>query len=365
LVIPAHDEEMGIAATIRSCFSQDYPRGLFEVVVIADNCTDDTAQVARREGARVVERHDEEKRSKGYAIEFLIDHLQQSGEFEAFDALVLIDADSIACPGLLRGFAGLLEAGHDWAQCFYTVSNPDDSWRTRLMTYAFSLFNGVTPLGETALGLSAGFRGNGMCLSTKGLRRVPWRCHGLVEDMEYSWTVRLGGERIAFIPDVHMKAAMLGQGGIAAATQRRRWEFGRGELRKRMFAPLLRSARLSGIEKITSLLELTMPSMVTLATAYVCLSAMNLCVWLGLRPPALSMLSVFLISSTGLSTLALGLHALSPFFVFRLSWHYLPSLFYFPVYASWKFFVSLGGRPDRWVRTNRERPLERKVGTAP
>ena len=130
-------------------------------------------------------------------------------------------------PTCSRSFDQALRRGHDWIQAYYTVANPDQSWRTRLMTYAFSLFNGVMLLGQNALGSSAGFKGNGMCFSTRGLSRRPWKSYGLVEDMEYSWTLRVAGEKILFLPDVSVYGAMLGSGGKAAANQRRRWEFGR------------------------------------------------------------------------------------------------------------------------------------------
>jgi cellulose synthase/poly-beta-1,6-N-acetylglucosamine synthase-like glycosyltransferase len=356
VVIPAHDEEMGIAATVRSCLGLDYPPELFEVVVIADNCSDNTALVARREGATVVQRDDRARKSKGYAIEYLIQQLQRSGRFDSLDALVVIDADSTASPGLLSAFADLLESGHDWIQCLYTVSNPRASWRTRLMTYAFSLFNGVTPLGLYKLGLGAGFRGNGMCLSTKGLRRVPWESKGLVEDMEYSWTVRLAGEKIAFLPDVEVRGVMLSQGGSAAASQRQRWEFGRRDIRRRVIGPLLRSSRLHGIEKFVCFLEVTMPATVTVLAAYLCLLIANLVTLFAVELPASSAISVILMFSSGLSTLALLLHTLSPFLVFRLPWDYLLIFLYLPFYAIWKLLVSLRGRPSRWIRTFRENP---------
>ena len=154
-------------------------------------------------------------------------------------------------------------------QAYYTVANPDQSWRTRLMTYAFSLFNGVMQLGQNALGSSAGFKGNGMCFSTRGLRRRPWKSYGLVEDMEYSWTLRVAGEKILFLPEVSVYGAMLGSGGTAAANQRRRWEFGRGEIRKKYLGPLLRSNELGWWEKVLSMCELTIPSMAALALIYV------------------------------------------------------------------------------------------------
>ena len=276
VVIPAHDEEMGIAATVRSCLSLDYPAELFEVVVIADNCTDGTAEVARREGATVVRRDDSSRKSKGYrawildratsAIRAVRDTRRTRGDRRGFED------ESRAAVGVRR----LLQAGHDWLQCLYTVSNPQASWRTRLMTYAFTLFNGVTPLGLSRLGLGAGFKGNGMCFSTKGLRRVPWASNGLVEDMEYSWTVRLAGETIAFVPDVEVSGVMLAQGGTAAAAQRQRWEVGRSEIRRRVLGPLIRSRRLGPVEKFLYFLELTMPSNVTFLAAYACLMVASL-----------------------------------------------------------------------------------------
>ena len=191
----------------------DYPESLFSVLVIADNCTDRTAAVAADAGARVVERFDPARKSKGYAIEYLIGRLIASGEFDALDAIVADRCRHDVDPDLLRRFDADLRAGHDWIQCYYTVANPDQSWRTRLMTYAFSLFNGVMPLGQVAMGSSAGLRGNGMCFSTRGLRRRPWVAYGLVEDMEFSWTLRLDGEAIAFEPATRVYGAMLGSGG--------------------------------------------------------------------------------------------------------------------------------------------------------
>jgi cellulose synthase/poly-beta-1,6-N-acetylglucosamine synthase-like glycosyltransferase len=352
VLVPAHDEEGDIAATVASCRAADYPQSLFSVLVIADNCTDRTAFVAAEAGARVVERFDAEKKSKGFALEYLIGRLVESGESDALDALVVVDADTTIDADLLRRFDEDLKAGHDWIQSYYTVANPDQSWRTRLMTYAFSLFNGVMLLGQSAIGGGGGLRGNGMCFSIRGLRRRPWASYGLVEDMEFSWMLRIGGERIAFEPSARVYGAMVGGGGKAAATQRRRWEFGRGEIRRK-YAPLLvRSDRLGWWEKLVSLLEITLPTMGALFSIYLVLLILDLAVFVGSWANAEG-IRWFLLACAAFTTTSVGLYAVSPFIAMRLPLRYARSLVLFPVYVLWKAVISLGGRPKAWVRTPR------------
>jgi cellulose synthase/poly-beta-1,6-N-acetylglucosamine synthase-like glycosyltransferase len=354
IAIPAHDEEIGISTTVRSCLESNYPASLFGVAVIADNCTDRTAALAREAGARVVERFDDVKKSKGYAIEFLLESLGRSGELDSLSAVVIVDADTTIDPKLLQSFAQAIREGHDWIQAYYTVANPDQSWRTRLLTYALSLFNGVMQLGQNALGSSAGFKGNGMCFSTRGLRRVPWKSYGLVEDMEYSWILRIAGEKIVFLPHASVYGTMLGSGGTAAANQRRRWEFGRAEVRKTFLGSLLRSKHLGWFEKALAACELTIPSMAVLAVLYLFIAGIDAVAWLQLRGLQFSVARGFSVASAAFLTLSLATYAISPFLVLRLPLRYLSSTLLFPLYLSWKLLVALGGRPQQWVRTARE-----------
>jgi cellulose synthase/poly-beta-1,6-N-acetylglucosamine synthase-like glycosyltransferase len=215
----------------------------------------------------------------------------------------------------------------------------------------------VTLQGQSALGLGAGFRGNGMCISMRGLRRVPWKSYGLVEDMEYSWSVRVAGGKVAFLPDLLVKGQMVGQGGRAAASQRRRWEAGRQEIRRRFFLPLLRSRFLNPIHKLTSLLELIMPPMVPLLMLCLGLLIANGTLLLVANPG--SAVAWGLAGFSVLMVVAITVHAISPFFLYELSWSYLLILPYLPLYALWKCVISLQGRPKQWVRTPREQPANR------
>jgi cellulose synthase/poly-beta-1,6-N-acetylglucosamine synthase-like glycosyltransferase len=354
IVIPAHDEVAAVSTVVRSCLAATYPRSQFGVLVIADNCCDQTASLAASAGARVVERTDDKKKSKGYALEYLIESLERSGELDSIDALVVVDADTTIDRALLLHFESALRAGCDWVQAYYTVANPDESWRTRLLKYALSLFNGVMPLGQNRLGGSAAFKGNGMCFSVRGLKRVPWRCYGLVEDQEYAWTLRLAGEKIWFDPDVSVYGAMLGKGGQAAASQRRRWEFGRSEVRKKYLGPLLRTNRIGWWEKMLSLCELTMPPLGVIAVIFMVVVAADAFVLFGLAPSPTPVVRTVFVICSGLMTASLCAYGLAPFLAMRLEWRYALSILFFPFYLVWKFWISFKGRPDRWVRTARE-----------
>lgn len=354
IVIPAHNEAAGIAETVRSCLGADYPRSLFRVIVIADNCTDQTAAIAGEAGAIVVERFDQTKKSKGYALEYLFETLSETGQFDSLDAVVVIDADTTIDRALLLDFDRELSGGRDWIQCYYTVADPDRTWRTRLMNYAFSLYNGVTLLGQNTIGASAGFRGNGMCFSVRGLRRRPWRSYGLVEDMDYSWSIRIAGESIQFLPDSRVYSAMPATQSSAAASQRRRWEFGRQEIRTKFTRPLLLSRDLGMREKVASFLELTIPSLGWLVILYLLVVTLNTC---ALASPALREQGGLvwpLLAASLFMTAALGIFAMSPFFALKLPWKYAACLVFFPVYLLWKLLVVVQGRPRQWVRTARE-----------
>lgn len=149
IIVPAHDEEAGIAATVRSLLATDYPPTLRRVVVVADNCTDGTVREASAAGATVLERNDPVRRGKGYALAFAFERILSEA---TADSAVVVDADTMVSPNLLRAFASRLRAGARAVQAHYGVANRQASWRTRLMHIAFTLFHEVRSRARERLG---------------------------------------------------------------------------------------------------------------------------------------------------------------------------------------------------------------------
>jgi 1,2-diacylglycerol 3-beta-glucosyltransferase len=348
IVVPAHDEEQGIAATVRSLLDVDYPPALRRVVVVADNCTDATADRARDAGATVLERRDAQRRGKGYALEHAFAwSLAQGGA----DAVVVVDADSDVSRNLLGAFAARLEAGAPAIQAFYGVRNPDASWRTRLMTVALALFHLLRSLGRERLRCSAGLRGNGMCFSAPVLAQVPHEAFSIVEDLEYGIRLGLAGHRVHFAAEAQVLGDMA-VGGEAASVQRRRWEGGRLEMATRFGMPILWKGLTAGDRILVDLgLDLLVPPFAYLAAAAVAGTAASVgASWVAGRtlwpvwPWAASLLALFLYVARGWWLSGTGVRGLL-------------GLAGGPFYLVWKLGLLLrsrkGGKTG-WVRTPRD-----------
>lgn len=233
-VVPAHNEAFGITETIASLRAVDYPRHCHRVIVIADNCADDTAAVARAAGAQVIERLDDARRSKGFALS---DVLPEVLNDRSIDAVVVVDADTVVSSNILLLAAGRIAEGERVLQVRYGVRNPDESWRTQLLAIAFACFHDVRSAGREELRLSCGLRGNGMVFTREALRRVPHRAASLVEDLEHGLDLSDAGIRVAYVGGASVIAEMP-KDAAASRSQRDRWEQGRASFRGRARAQL-------------------------------------------------------------------------------------------------------------------------------
>jgi 1,2-diacylglycerol 3-beta-glucosyltransferase len=238
VLIPAHNEERLLPATLASLNSLDYPRSLFAVHVVADNCSDRTAAKARQGGATVHERSDRQRRGKGYALQWLLQRLWQTGE--PHDAVVILDADTVLSANFLQVMDARLTRGERVIQAYYAVRDPGGSWSVTLRYAALAVLHYLRPLGRMALGGSAGLKGNGMVFAADVLRRHQWS-PALTEDIEFHMDLLLNGERVMFAPDAVAWAEM--PHSLADAhTQNVRWERGRLEMARRYVPRLLREA---------------------------------------------------------------------------------------------------------------------------
>jgi 1,2-diacylglycerol 3-beta-glucosyltransferase len=349
VIVPAHDEEAGIGRTVRSLLSLDYPRELFRVTVVADNCTDETAARARELGASLIVRQEPQLRGKGYALAYAFERTLAEG---LADAVVVVDADAVASPNLLRAFADRLERGATAVQADYAVLNPDASWRTRLMTIALASFHRLRSRARERLGVSCGLRGNGMCFSCALLREVPHQAYSITEDLEYGLRLTEAGHRIHYAEQGQVLGEMVASES-ASRSQRRRWEEGRRALASRHGWRLLVQAlrRRDGV-----LLDLALDLLVP--------PLGNLCLWIALGAAASGALSL----ASGHATLSLALWAacvpgLAAYVLcgWALSGTGVRGLFdlsvHAPLYVLWK--LALKVRPKQqvsgeWVRTPRE-----------
>ncbi len=347
LMVPAHDEEAGISRTVASLRAVDWPAEQFRVVVIADNCTDRTAERARAAGAQVLERHDTALRGKGYALAF---GFAASLADDWAQAIVVVDADAEVSANLLEAFAGRIEAGADAVQAHYGILNPWASWRTQLITIAKGAFHIVRSRARERLGVSCGIRGNGWCVTPELLRRVPYQCYSLTEDLEYGITLGLAGYRVAYADEAHADADMVSSETIARK-QRQRWEEGRFAMIRTRTLPLLRAAlaRRSGICLDLALDLLVLPlSYVALNLAALIVLAALVAIWI---PGAWFWCGWALVCMA-----TLFLHVMRGWQVSGIGRRGLLALARVPGFLLWKIMVLLGRKSQAWVRTEREKP---------
>ncbi len=351
LLVPAHNESPHIGRVLADLrASLAWPEDKCEIVVVADNCADDTADLARPH-ATVLERRNPDARGKGAALAWASERLAEWPR--PFDAVVIIDADTRVNPGFLGALQTTLEeGGSPLVQSVNLVGNPEDGWRPALVYLGFAAMNGVRPAGRDTLGCSAGLMGTGMCYDAPFYLARRYESGGLAEDLEEGMRYRLEGLRTRFCYGAEVRSPMPAV-AANAGTQRERWEGGRRAV-VRAWWPKMFKAWLRKPNRIVfdGFMELAIPPLgqfgaFLLAVGAACAAGAHWGGWTGLWGPS-AWAGILFLSLVG--HLAMGL------VLTRAPASVYGRALAAPLYIAWKIAYRLTHRRTKteWVRTERE-----------
>ena len=198
-IIPAHNEESVVANLVESLKNQEYPKELLDIYVIADNCTDNTAQVAKDAGAIVYERFDSTKKTKGYALQWFLK--QKIEENANYDAFFIFDADNIVDKNFTKNMNKKLCQGEDVVQGYRDIKNPTDNWITGGYALFYWMMHRLYHLSRYNLGLSALLNGTGFMVRFDVIKPDGWNTETLTEDIEFSLKRIIAGKKLGWATD--------------------------------------------------------------------------------------------------------------------------------------------------------------------
>jgi 1,2-diacylglycerol 3-beta-glucosyltransferase len=349
-LVPAHEEELLIAGCVRSLFDMTYPPASRRIIVIADNCSDQTARIARDEGAETLIRADPRAPGKPQAIAWALGQIA----LRDWDACVIVDADSTVAPGFASGLAKLAPLNDIAFQANIGMLNEFESWLTRLGGVLSRCRYEVTyPLKQSA-GLNCPINGNGMGFGMNLLIRDGWRAFSITEDSEQYAAYTEAGVLIRHASEANLfsqEPRSLQQG----ITQRRRWLAGRIRIIREWGVRLILSPRIGWHQKLDAFVELGLASPVLHLLVAVVVVAAALIGIKGTPGWWIATLAAGSLSGLAVTTIvAVGSHP--------QPWRTFFSFFMLPVYAGWRLVVLFGTlvtlRDTTWRKTARTAPVE-------
>jgi cellulose synthase/poly-beta-1,6-N-acetylglucosamine synthase-like glycosyltransferase len=345
VLVPAHDEEDYIGAAVSGIAKELSPSDRF--VVVADNCTDRTAERARAAGAETIARLDPQRRGKGYALDFGVRHL----ESDPPDIVVIIDADCRLGPGTIDTLVACVRVDGTAGQAFYAMTLPPDAdAKRRVAGFAWIIKNEVRPMGLAVMGLPCQLMGTGMAIPWKAIRRIDLATGNIVEDVKMGLDLAAAGYAPRYCPEARVESDFPAtERGFAV--QRQRWEAGSvATIVKIVPGMLLRAVLALNFPLLVMAADLMVPPLMMLLAFLLVGAVLSVIFALagGLAIPAIifcgSLLA--LIVALFLAWVRFGRDVLKPRDLMAL-----PGVFFrkFELYFSmWR------GRGAGWVRTNRK-----------
>ena len=239
-IIPAHNEERVVSNLIESLKNQTYDKDLYDIYVIADNCTDNTANVARRAGAIVLERFDPAHKTKGYALQwFLKQKIEENADYDAF---FVFNADNIVDKDFILNMNKKLCQGEDVVQGYRDIKNPTDNWITAGYALFYWTMHRLYHLARYNIGLSTLLNGTGFMVRFDVVKPDGWQTETLTEDIEFSLKRIIKGKKLGWATDAIVydeQPTSFKQ----SWSQRSRWTVGHMQCMKRYTGELFNSVK--------------------------------------------------------------------------------------------------------------------------
>lgn len=342
-LVPAHNEKLLIDRCVHSLFAQAYPREALSIVVIADNCSDETSALALAAGARVLERSTSVDHGKSHAIRWALKELTDD-----FDAMVIIDADSVVDPDFARMLAMTPGLRTVAVQAYDGLNNEFENALTRLAGVLTRARYHVALRIKSAARLSCPLTGNGIAVGREVLERFGWSPQTVTEGWELYVSLTLAGVHCVYCPGARVEAQETRELG-QSQSQRARWAAGRMHVLRLYGREILRAPGIGVLQRLDLLAELSSPGPIVRAgITFVGIAACVLLKPVGYR------LLLFLFSS-GVVQPALYVGIVMP--TNPQPFRALAAFAYLPVYAVWRLGVAvqalIQGGGNVWVRTDR------------
>lgn len=255
VVIPARNEEKVISSTIESLRKISYPLDLYDLIVVADNCTDKTAFLAKKSGAKVFVRNDLTKRSKAHALKWLFENEKFINS--NYDAVCILDADTVLEKDFLLVMDKEISDGHEIIQGRLGSINPYESFTSGFMTVLASVENRLWYLPQATRKRSGFYIGTGACITFDRIKKTGWNINTLVEDAEFSIQSVLMGGFVRYCDNARYYVEQVND-LKQLWKQQRRWRTGQLDCLKRYFKPLIKNVFKDGNKNSISLLILVL-----------------------------------------------------------------------------------------------------------
>lgn len=355
VIVAAHNEKAVIGQLIDNLKTLEYPKELYDIYVIADNCIDDTAAIARKAGAIVCERTHPTLKGKGFALEWMFAKLFTLEK--TYDAVAIFDADNLVHPRFLLEMNNRLCKGDKLIQGYLDAKNPYDTWVSGTFAIAFWVMDHIWHLAKTNIGLSSVLGGTGMCIATDVLKRHGWGATCLTEDMEFTMKSLVEGIKTTWAHDAIVydeKPLTFRQ----SWDQRRRWAQGQFDVAHRFIPKMIKAGIMRrDIRILDGCLHLLQPHFMMISTLFIIISYIQLAF-----PPFYTNIYNFMPSEL-MTVIMLGQYILPIIILLKIhvkpkAWLYL---IVYPVFIySWIPIIFLGfihRNEHEWSHTQHTRAL--------